>query len=141
MELFYDKSKVSAYIREIMRANNFCVKASTKAVAFDFENENYNLYLKRTPLASMLDLSIIRSHHVMCGIKAQIKMSALSQYRKKQLARGASEEDDVIMLEALLTKCLVFTMHQPLPMHHDYFWKCVLHQSVFGHSAILIKRV
>ncbi len=55
--------------------------------------------------------------------------SWLSPYRKKQLARGASEEDDVIMLEALLAKCLVFTMHQPFPMHRDYFWKSV-HPSV-----------
>ncbi len=82
MELFYDESKVSAYIREIMRANSFCVKASTKAVAFDFENENYNLYLKRTPIALTLDLAIIRSHHVMCGMKARIEMSGISPYRK-----------------------------------------------------------
>ena len=38
MELFYDESKVSDYIREIMRVNCFCIKASTKAVAFDFDN-------------------------------------------------------------------------------------------------------
>ena len=125
MELFYDESKVSDYIREIMRVNCFCVKASTKAVAFDFENENYNLYLKQTPIASRLDLAILRSRHVMCGMKARIEMAGSNRYRKKQLARGASEEEDVIMLEALLTKCLVFTTHQPLTMHRDYFWKSV----------------
>jgi hypothetical protein len=45
METFYDKAKVPAHIREIIRANNFCVKASSKVVAFDFQNKNYNLYL------------------------------------------------------------------------------------------------
>jgi hypothetical protein len=68
MESFYDKAKVLAHICEIMHANIFCVKASSKAVAFEFQNENYNLYLKQTPVALSIDLSIMRLHHVMCGV-------------------------------------------------------------------------
>ena len=134
IETFYDESKVSAYICEIMRANNFCVKASKKAVAFDFEDENYNLYLKRTPIALTLDLSIMRSRHVMCKMKAQIEMEVISWYCKKQLARGALEEDDVIMLEVILAKCLVFTKHQTLSMHRVFFGKVFIHQLALGLS-------
>jgi hypothetical protein len=39
MEKFYDNDKVPPIYREIMRANNFCVKSSDKALAFDKENE------------------------------------------------------------------------------------------------------
>jgi hypothetical protein len=35
MERFYDEAKVPGYIREIMLANNFCMTASLKVVAFD----------------------------------------------------------------------------------------------------------
>ncbi len=127
MERFYDKAKVPAYIHEIMRANNFCVKALSKVVAFDFRNKNYNLYLKRTPVSPSLELLIMRSRHVMCGMKAKIEMEGLPEYCSKKLSCGVSEEDEVMMLEGILAKCLVFTNHQPhpIPIDRDYFWKCV----------------
>jgi hypothetical protein len=95
----------------VKHANNFCVKALSKVVAFDFQNENYNLYLKQTPVAPSLDLSIIRSGHVMCGVKARIEMEGLKCQRTQQLSRGASEEDNVFMLEGILAKCLIFDNH------------------------------
>jgi hypothetical protein len=67
----------------------------------------------------------MRSRHVMCGMKARIEMEGLPENCSKKLARGASEEDDVMMLEGILAKCLVFTSHQPHPNDRDYFWKCV----------------
>jgi hypothetical protein len=43
MEKFYDNDNVPLIYPEIMRANNFCVKSSGKAVAFDKEIKNYSL--------------------------------------------------------------------------------------------------
>jgi hypothetical protein len=108
-----------------MRANNFCVKALSKAVAFDFQNKNYNLYLRQTPVAPSIGLSIMRLHHVMCGVKARIEMEGLKCQHTKQLSHGASEENGVLMLEGILTKCLIFDDHQPTVMYRDYFWKSV----------------
>jgi hypothetical protein len=74
MEKFYDNDKVPPIYQEIMRANNFCVKSPGKTVAFDKENENYNLRLKRTPVTMSLDVAIMRSCHVMIGDKAAKEM-------------------------------------------------------------------
>jgi hypothetical protein len=41
-----------------MRANAFCVKQSGRPVAFDEENKNYNLMIKRAPVTPSLDLAI-----------------------------------------------------------------------------------
>ncbi len=58
METFYDPDKVLPIHWEIMRANAFCVKQSGRPVAFDEENKNYNLMIKRAPVTPSLDLAI-----------------------------------------------------------------------------------
>jgi hypothetical protein len=64
METFYNKQKVTPILREIMRANNLCVKSTGRAVAFDEQNKNYNLLLKRTPVTPSIDMAVARSCHV-----------------------------------------------------------------------------
>jgi hypothetical protein len=58
MELFYDETKTDPIFFEIMRVNNFCVKYSGRAVAFDNENEYYNMLLKETPVTPSIDVAI-----------------------------------------------------------------------------------
>ncbi len=61
MEMYYNDKKTTPCLCEIMRANNFCVKPLGRAIAFDKENEHYNLLLKRNPVTPCLDLAIWRS--------------------------------------------------------------------------------
>jgi hypothetical protein len=61
----------------------------------------------------------------MWGVKARIEMKGLKCQRTKQLSHASSEEDDVLMLEEILAKCLIFDNHQPTVMNRDYFWKSV----------------
>jgi hypothetical protein len=50
METFYDDRRMPALLREIMRANVFCVGLSraSKSMSFDECNKNYNMYIKQT---------------------------------------------------------------------------------------------
>ena len=70
METVYNDRKSPPIYQEIMRANVFCVKLSSSVVAFDEQNKNYNLCLKKTPTTLSLDVAIMRLHHVMMGEKA-----------------------------------------------------------------------
>jgi hypothetical protein len=70
MEWFFDDEVLSPVCRGIMRANSFCVKSSGRGVAFDKQNEHYNLRLKNTPVAPLLDLAIVQSLHAILGVKA-----------------------------------------------------------------------
>ncbi len=112
MENFYNILKVPLIYREIMRANNFCVKPSGRMVEFDEENKNYNNILKRSPTMPSLDVAIIRSRHVMIGTKASKEMWGLPQ--KQSRIWGTSLEDDVLELERTLHLCDLFVSHQPI---------------------------
>ncbi len=70
LELFYDETKTNSFFCEIMSANNFCVKYSGIAVAFDNENDYYNMLLKKTPVMPSIDVAVTRSRHVMIAHKA-----------------------------------------------------------------------
>jgi hypothetical protein len=66
-----------------MRANNFCVKNSGGAVAFDDENEYYNMLLKKTPVMLLIDVAINRSHHVMIAHKTAREMWVIQPFAEK----------------------------------------------------------
>jgi hypothetical protein len=46
------------------------MKSSGRGVAFDEQNEHYNLQLKKTPVAPSLDLAIAQLRHAFLGVKA-----------------------------------------------------------------------
>jgi hypothetical protein len=74
MERCYNNDILDPVHREIMRTNSFCVRSSGRAVAFDEENENQNLRIKKTPKTDSLELSVKRSRHVVIGTKAAVEL-------------------------------------------------------------------
>ena len=106
--------KVPPIYREIMRANVFCVKLSSRVVAFDEQNENYNLCLKQTPTTSSLDIAIMRLCHVMAGDKAAKVLWGVPIRRDR--TRGTSLAEDTLELEGVLFAANVFVHHTPTPM-------------------------
>jgi hypothetical protein len=104
MELFYEETKTEPIFCEIMRANNFCVQYSGKAVAYDDENEYYNMLLKKTPGMPLIDIAITRSHNVMIAHKAAREMWGNPIICKN--ARGASLEHNIIKIECVISSCM-----------------------------------
>jgi hypothetical protein len=124
MERCYDDKLLPPIYREIMRANNFCVKSSGHAVAFDEQNENMNLRIKRCPKADSLDLAIRRSRHLIVGGKGAKELWG-DRKRKNTTTdsiRGNSLEDDVALLEQLLLRSNIFMTHDKTKMVKEYFW-------------------
>jgi hypothetical protein len=127
MERCYDDILFPPIYREIMRANNLCVKPSGHAVAFDEQNENMNLRLKRCPKVDSLDLAIRRSRHLIVGGKAAKELWG-DRKRKKittDRIRGNTLEDDIALLEQLLVRCNIFMTHEKTKMVKEYFWEHV----------------
>jgi hypothetical protein len=124
MERCYDDKLLPPIYREIMRANNFCVKSSGHAVAFDEQNENMNLRIKRCPKADSLDMAIRRSRHLIVGGKGAKELWG-DRKRKNTTTdsiRGNSLEDDVALLEQLLLRSNIFMTHDKTKMVKEYFW-------------------
>ena len=115
--------KVPPIYREIMRANVFCVKLSSRVMSFDEQKENYNLCLKQTPTTSSLDIAIMRSRHVMAGDKAAKELWGVPKRRDR--TRGTTLADDTLELEGVLFVANVFVCHTPTPMDTNYFLKLI----------------
>ncbi len=89
-------------------------------MAFDEQTKNYNLFLKKTPPATLLDLAIMQSLHVMVGGKAAKGMWGLHNPRKNGMIRGTTLETDIIELEKLLASCNLFVTHNHTKMNKDF---------------------
>ena len=74
MERAYNDDILPPVLREMMRANNLCVRSSGRSVAFDEQNEHQNLRIKKTHKSDSLELAIKRSRHVVMGAKAAIEL-------------------------------------------------------------------
>jgi hypothetical protein len=126
MKCCYNNELLPPVYREIMRASNFCVKSLGRAVAFDEQNENQNLRIKKTPPTNLLELSIKQSRHVMVGDKAAKEMWGMRKPRKNaDMIQGTTLESDVMELEKLLATCNLFVTHNNTKMDREYFWKNV----------------
>ena len=66
-----------------------------------------------------LDVSIMRSRHVMIVDKAAKKVWGVPKQQGK--IRGTLLEDDILELEGGMHLYLIFVSHKPTPMHKDYF--------------------
>jgi hypothetical protein len=130
MELFYDETKINPNFCEIMRANNFCVKYSGRAVAFDDENKYCNMLLKKTPVTPSIDVAVTRSCHVMIAHKAAREMWGNPIIRKN--IRGTSLEHGIIEIECVISSCEIFELQTPVSMHKDIFWSVIYPRTVVG---------
>jgi hypothetical protein len=86
-----------------MRANNFCVKYSGRAVTFDNENEYSNMLLKKTSVTPSIDAAITRSRHVMIAHKAARELWGNPIHRKN--IRETSLEHNIIKIERVISSC------------------------------------
>jgi hypothetical protein len=133
METYYNVEWVSPFLRETMRANTFCVNRSGHAVAFDEQNESYDLLLKRTPPTSSIDIVVARSRHVIVADKAAKELWGLT--RPRASIRGSSLEDDIIMIETILCRFDIFNNHEAVAMHTNYFWENIDRMKIGGTQA------
>jgi hypothetical protein len=123
MERSYNGTILLPVLHEIMHANAFCVKATGGAVAFDEQNEYYNLRLKKTPVTPLLDLAIMRLHHAMVGDKAAKEMWGLTGQCSGTI-RGRVLESEISKFECVLNSCCIFVDHKAKEITKDFFLEC-----------------
>ena len=96
--------------REIMRIDNiYVLSGSSKGVAYDFVNELYNLWLKRTPTTPFIDTAVERSRHMIAQ-----RFCAYNLFKSRSNEpdiNGRAENEDRIKIEFVLSKALLFTSH------------------------------
>jgi hypothetical protein len=110
MERYYNDEKLTPHQRKIMRANNICVKPSGRAIAFNEENEHFNLLLKRTPVTPSLNVAIWRDQDVIVGQKAAMELWHIPCRHSR--FSGTSLEANIMELEELLLLSNVFASHE-----------------------------
>jgi hypothetical protein len=126
MEISYNKEKVAPIFWDMMKVNNFCVKSSSMAVAFDEENKHRHLRLKYTPVTPCIEVAVMRSHHVIIMGKAAKKWGIPKRHIR---IRSTLLEHDIIELERVISSCDIVVLHERMLMSKDNFW-IVIHPRV-----------